>query len=207
MRVAYYFSFSLRYPVLLLVLWSLGSCMIALAALAWLPTRLLAVLSIAALALHNCLDGVQASQFGSAAPVWNVLHQVGAFPVAGLLVVVGYPLAPWIALIAAGFCLGRLFLMEPTMRRRVLLLIGGGSTLAFILLRAVNVYGDPAPWTMQRSTVYTLLWFLNCTKYPPSLDFLLMTLGPALLVLAWFDRVPLRSGNPLWFWGACLCSS
>lgn len=154
-------------------------------------------MSIAVLALHNCLDGVQASQFGSAAPVWNILHRVGAFRAAGLLVVVGYPLAPWIALIAAGFCLGRTFLWEPDVRRRFLLLIGGGSTLAFVILRAVNLYGDPVPWTTQRTAVYTMLSFLNCTKYPPSLNFLLMTLGPALLVLAWFDRVPLRSVNPL----------
>ena len=197
MRVAYYFSFSLQYPVFLLVLWSLGASMIALAALVWLPTRLLAVLSIAALALHNCLDGVQPSQFGAAAPVWNILHQQGAFPVAGLLVIVAYPLAPWIALIAAGFCLGRVFLMEPAVRRRILLWIGAGSTLAFVILRAANVYGDPAPWTAQKTAAFTLFSFLNCTKYPPSLDFLLMTLGPALLVLAWFDRVPWRATNPL----------
>ena len=197
MRVAYYFSFSLQYPVFLLVLWSLGGSMIALAALVWLPTRLLAVLSIAALALHNSLDGVRASQFGAAAPVWNILHQQGAFPMAGLLVIVAYPLAPWIALIAAGFCLGRVFLMEPAVRRRILLWIGAGSTLAFVILRAANVYGDPAPWTAQKTAVYTLFSFLNCTKYPPSLDFLLMTLGPALLVLAWFDRVPFRTTNPL----------
>jgi len=197
MRVAYYFSFSLRYPVFLLVLWSLGASMIALAALVWLPTRLLAVLSVAVLALHNSLDGVRASQFGAAAPVWNVLHQPGAFPVAGLLVIVAYPLAPWIALIAAGFCLGRIFLMEPAVRRRILLWIGAGSTLAFVILRAADVYGDPASWTAQKTAAFTLFSFLNCTKYPPSLDFLLMTLGPALLVLAWFDRVPLRATNPL----------
>jgi uncharacterized membrane protein len=197
MRGAYYFDYSLQYPILLLVLWSLGACMIALAALAWLPLRLLAVLSIAALTLHNCLDGVQATHFGSFAPLWNIFHQVGAFPVAGRLVIVGYPLAPWTALIAAGFCLGRIFLMEPLARRRILLLIGSGSTLAFVILRAMNVYGDLAPWTTQRTAVYTLLSFLNCTKYPPSLDFLLMTLGPALLVLAYFDTLSFRSTNPL----------
>jgi len=197
MRVAYYFSFSLKYPVFLLVLWSLGGSMIALAALVWLPTRLLAVLSIAVLALHNCFDGVRASQFGGAAPVWNVLHQQGAFMFAGRLVIVAYPLAPWIALIAAGFCLGQVFLMEPAARRCILLAIGAGSTLAFVALRAVNVYGDPFPWTSQKAAAYTLFSFLNCTKYPPSLDFLLMTLGPALLVLAWFDRLPFRATNPL----------
>jgi len=197
MRMAYYFSLSLQYPIFLLVLWSLGASMIALAALAWLPTLWLAVLSIAVLALHNCLDGVQASQFGSLAPVWNVLHQPGAFPVAGRLVIVGYPLAAWIALIAAGFCLGRVFLMDPAARRRILLLIGAGATLAFVILRAVNMYGDPAPWTAQRTAAYTLFSFLNCTKYPPSLDFLLMTLGPALLLLAYLDRLPFSAANPL----------
>jgi len=197
MRVAYYFSFSLQYPIFLLVLWSLGGSMMALAALAWLPSRWLAVLSIAVLALHNCLDGVRASQFGSLAPVWNVFHQPGAFRAAGRLVFVGYPLAPWIALIAAGFCLGKLFLLDPAVRRRILLLMGAGLTLAFVILRAANVYGDPAPWSTQETAAYTLFSFLNCTKYPPSLAFLLMTLGPSLLVLAYFDGAPLRATNPL----------
>ena len=197
MRLAYNSSFSFQYPIWLLVLWALGACMIALAALIWVPVRWLAGLSIAMIALHNCLDPVQASRFGGAAPVWNVIHQAGAFPVLGALVIVAYPLVPWIGVMAAGFCLGHLFLLEAAARQRILIRIGAASTLAFVVIRAVNVYGDPARWSTQKSGIYTVLSFLDCTKYPPSLCFLLMTLGPALLVLACFDRWQLQATNPL----------
>lgn len=197
MRFAYNFTFSFRYPIFLLVLWALGACMIGLAALVWLPTRWLASLSIAMIVLHNCLDSVQASRFGAAAGLWNVIHAVGAFRIMGEVVIVGYPLVPWIAVMAAGFCLGRIFLMEAPARQRILVVTGTALTLAFVVVRALNVYGDPAPWSTQKSGIYTVLSFLNCTKYPPSLSFLLMTLGPALLALAGFDRWPLKLTNPL----------
>ena len=138
--------------------------------------------------MHNCLDPVQASRFGAAAGVWNVIHAVGAFRVIGVLVIVGYPLVPWIAAMAAGFCLGRIFLMEASARQRILIVMGTALTLGFVVLRAVNVYGDPAPWAPQESGIYTVLSFLNCTKYPPSRCFLLIMLGPAMLALAAFDR-------------------
>lgn len=112
MRLAYNFNFSQHYPFLLLVLWVLGACMIGLAALVWLPMPVLTVLSLAMIALHNCLDGIDGAQFGSAAPVWNLIHQPGAFSLAGGTVIVGYPLVPWIAVMALGFCLGPIFLKE-----------------------------------------------------------------------------------------------
>jgi uncharacterized membrane protein len=102
---------------------------------------------------------------------------------------------------AAGFCFGQLFTVASAVRRRIMLRIGLGATLAFFVVRAINIYGDPAPWSVQRSAVFTVLSFLNCTKYPASLDFLLMTLGPAILVLAWLDRHSLSSGNPLIVFG------
>src|SRR6516225_4406570 len=105
MRLASNFDLSPQYPILLVVLWALGASMIALALLIWLPVRVLAVLSIAVIALHNCLDGVSAAQLGPAGWAWNVLHQPGAFSVAGVTVVVGYPLAPWVAVMALGFCM------------------------------------------------------------------------------------------------------
>jgi uncharacterized membrane protein len=201
MRLAYNFDLSPQYPILLLVLWALGLCMIGLALLIWLPIRVLGVLSVAVIALHNCLDGVNAAQFGPAAWAWNLLHQPGAFSVAGATVVVGYPLVPWVAVMALGFCVGELFLLDRAVRRRRLAAIGAAATLLFVVVRMFNGYGDPAPWAAQRSPTYTVLSFLNTLKYPPSLDFLLMTLGPAFLALAWFDRPRLKPSNPLVVFG------
>ncbi len=195
MRFAYNFNFSLRFLILLLILWIFGICMLAMAALVYMPMRWLAVLSVAVVLLHNCLDGISAAQFGSAAWVWNFLHQPGVIPVAGKLVLVTYTFLPWIGVMAAGYCFARVFQLEPEARRRIMLKLGLAMTIAFIALRALNHYGDPAPWTHQKSALFTVLSFLNCTKYPGSLDFLLMTLGPALLVLAWFDRLHVQAGQ------------
>lgn len=201
MRVAYNFDVTLRDPILLIVLWVLGACMIGLAALVWLPPRWLAVVSVAGIALHNLLDPIRARQLGAFAPVWNLLHQVGAFQLDGLLVIVGYPMVPWVFTMAAGFCLGPVFLREQADRQRTLARLGLILTAGFVALRLVNGYGDPSPWSTQPSAVFTLLSFLNTTKYPPSLDFLLMTLGPGLLLLAWLEsRAPARS-NPLVVFG------
>jgi len=201
MRLAYYFGVSLKYPILLLVLWALGVSMIVLAFLIWLPIRLLVVLSIAVITLHNLLDGANAAQFGPAAWAWNLLHQPGAFSFAGATVIVGYPLVPWVAVMALGFCLGPLFLEDRAVRRRYFTVIGAAVTVTFVAIRMLNGYGDPQPWTAQRSATYTVMSFLNTIKYPPSLDFLLMTLGPRFLALAWFDRPGLKPRNPLVVFG------
>jgi uncharacterized membrane protein len=197
MQLAYDFDNPLKHPIFLVVLWALGACMITLAALIWLPIPVLAVVSVVVIASHNLLDGVTADRFGAAAPVWNLIHQPGAFPVAGVTVIVGYPLVPWIAVMALGFCLGPLFLLDRAIRRRYLAAAGAAATLAFLILRRLNGYGDPQPWTEQPSPWFTAMSFLNTLKYPPSLAFLLMTLGPALLALAWFDRPGLSPSNPL----------
>ena len=197
MRLAMNFSFATRYPVLLLVLWALGWSMIALAALVHLPRRVLAIASIAVIVLHDAFDGVQAAQFGAFSGLWNVLHQPGVFFLGEVAVVAGYPLVPWVAVMAAGFCAGPLLLRQPRERRRALLTWGTVLVVAFVVLRAVNIYGDPQPWSAQSSPLLTAISFLRTTKYPPSLAFLLMTLGPALLLLADFDRRGLADGHPL----------
>ena len=201
MRLAYNFTFSPRYPVFLLVLWALGACMIGLAVLIWLPLRLLAAASLVVIVLHNTLDAVPPTVFGAFAPLWNVLHQPGAFPLAGMTILVAYPLVPWIAVMALGFCCGELFLLDRATRRRRLMLAGAAATAGFLVLRVINGYGDPVPWAAQPTSVYTALSFLNTTKYPPSLLFLLMTLGPTLLALGWLDRHPLPRTNPLVVFG------
>src|ERR1044071_8288996 len=119
MQFAYNFNFSLRFLILLLILWIFGICMLAMAALVYVPMRWLAALSVAVIVLHNCLDGIRAQQFGSAAWAWNLLHQPGVIPVAGKLALVTYTFLPWIAVMAAGFCFGHVFQMEPDVRRRI----------------------------------------------------------------------------------------
>ncbi|HLJ30291.1 MAG TPA: heparan-alpha-glucosaminide N-acetyltransferase domain-containing protein [Candidatus Angelobacter sp.] len=201
MQLSYNFTFPFRFIILLLILWIFGICMIAMAALIYLPIRWLATLSVAVIVLHNCLDRISAMKFGSGASAWNLFHQPGLFSVAGKPFLAPYPLVPWIAVMAAGFCFGQVFLLEPAARRRIMLRTGFALTIAFVIIRTVNLYGDPAPWTHQGSGVFTVLSFLNCTKYPASLDFLLMTLGPSLLVLAYLDQRALKNGNPLIVFG------
>jgi uncharacterized membrane protein len=197
MRLAINFSVGPPYPVLLLVLSAIGLSMAAMAALVHLPLRLLAMLSVAVIVLHNTLDGIRANEFGGFAWLWTLLHQPGAFILAGAPVVVGYPVLPWLGVMAAGFCFGQTFRLGPERRQRVLVWTGALLIVAFVAIRFVNFYGDPAPWAPQATGLFTALSFLNTTKYPPSLEFLLMTLGPALLALACLDRRPPGRDHPL----------
>jgi uncharacterized membrane protein len=186
---------------ILTVLWMLGLSMVVLAALVHLPPRLLAAMSIAVVAAHNLFDHLRAAQFGRAAWIWDILHQQGLFSLGGNNVLTAYPLIPWFAVMALGYCLGLVFLWDSDRRRRFLLRLGLALSAAFVVLRALNVYGDPARWSFERSRLFTVLSFLNTTKYPPSLEFLLMTLGPALLALVWLERARLSSANPLIVFG------
>lgn len=199
LRLAMNFSFTTGF-LLLSILWALGWSMVALGILVYLPLRSLAILSIAIIALHNLADPIRASQFGGASWIWNILHQPGIFHVGPRTVLAAYPLVPWIFVMSAGFCFGRVILREPADRRRSALQIGLAATIAFLAIRAVNIYGDPQRWSHAFPGM-TVLSFLRCTKYPPSLDFLLMTLGPALLLLACFDRLHFSNTNPLMVFG------
>jgi uncharacterized membrane protein len=201
MQFSYNFNFSFRFLILLLILWIFGICLTAMAALVYLPVRWLAVLSVAIMVLHNSLDGINAMRLGSWGWAWRLLHQPGVITIAGKPVLVTYTLLPWLGVMAAGFCFGQVFLLEATARRRTILRLGFAMTIAFFVLRAINLYGDPVPWSHQKSAVLTVLSFFNCTKYPGSLDFLLMTLGPAMLVLAYFDQRTFKAASPLIVFG------
>jgi uncharacterized membrane protein len=197
MRIAYNFDVAQGYPVLLLVLWVLGLCMVGMSLLVWVPPTLLGALSVVTIALHNSLDGIKASDLGAFAWLWYLVHEVGAFTVANVPVVIGYPLVPWIAVMALGFSLGPVFQLEKLARQRRLVTMGVVATMGFVAVRALNMYGDNVPWAAQGSIVFTVMSFLNTTKYPPSVAFLLMTLGPGLVALAWFDRLEPAAVNPL----------
>ena len=202
LRLIFFFQWSWTgAPFILTVFWMLGLCMVVLAALVHLPVRILAALSLLVIAAHNLFDPVDPERFDRFAFLWDILHQQGALPFHGALFVVAYPLVPWVAVMAAGFCLGRVLLWDTERRRSLLIRLGFAVTLGFLILRAWNRYGDPAEWSHQPTTLFTVLSFLNTTKYPPSLLFLLMTLGPALIALAFMDRCKFSPNNPLIVFG------
>jgi uncharacterized membrane protein len=183
------YQFNVDYRVtMLLVLWALGWALIALAVVARLPIAAIATLGVVMIAGHNMLDGVR-----STAPVWRILHAPGVvFASSGRLVFAAYPLVPWMGVTMAGYAIGTVYTWPPERRRRFLAWFGLLLTVAFFAVRGLNVYGDPAPWAHQRAPLFTALSFLNTTKYPPSLAFLLMTLGPVLLALAATERATSR---------------
>jgi uncharacterized membrane protein len=184
-RLAWSFNFDYHF-FSLQVIWAIGWSMVALAALVFLPIRLVGVFGVVMIATHNLLDGITAAPLVSAPGMWahagvgdwlwSILH-VRNPPVV-------YPLIPWIGVMAAGYAFGPLLRHEPAKRRRELLQLGGALVAAFLLLRAVNVYGDVSRWSVQPTGLFTVFSFVNATKYPPSLLYLLMTLGPAILSLA-----------------------
>jgi len=188
-------------PVLLIILWAIGLSMIALAGLTYLPMRAIAAVSIAIIALHNLLDPVSAKLFGRAAWIWHILYDRGVIAVGSIKLRPAYPVLPWIGVMAAGYCLGAIFEWDATRRRGFLLRMGLALAAAFVVLRAINGYGDPVRWSHQSSSVFTVLSFVNVTKYPPSLDFLLMTLGPAMVVMAWLEKFHFHFNNPLIVFG------
>ncbi len=178
--IGWYFGFRLI-PAFALVLWALGWSMIVMAAAIHLPKKITATLALVMIAGHNLLDGIPPS------PIWHVLHLPG-FAIPGKLFI-GYPLIPWVAVMALGFVLADVYQWDAARRRRFLIRSGALATAAFVAIRYMNGYGNPFPWSPQRTPALTVASFLNVMKYPPSLDFLLMTLGPVLIALALVEGV------------------
>jgi uncharacterized membrane protein len=172
---------------LLIVLWALGWSMIVLSALVYLPAAWVTAFGAVLIAGHNLLDRIQ-----SANPLWSVLHSPNMVWSDGHHFVFAlYPLIPWVGVTAAGYGLAQIYMWTPERRQAFLLRLGLGMTAAFVVIRAINIYGDPFRWSAQKSAVFTMLSFLNTTKYPPSLLYLLMILGPAMLFLCVVDtKVP-----------------
>jgi len=175
--------------VVLQVIWAIGMSMVALAALVWLPRPAIATVAAVLVVGHNLLDGVTADALGMPGWLWRVLHEGGVLsPFPGARWYVAYPLIPWIGVMAAGYAIGPWVLDAPLERRRHFARAGVALVAGFVVLRATNVYGDPHPWHGGGGDLRTALDFLDCEKYPPSLLFLAMTLGPALCLLAAMDR-------------------
>ena len=191
-------NFSIGFPLFLIVIWTLGWSMVVLAALIFLPRWAIATIAALMIATHNLLDAIKPDAFGTLAPLWNFLHVPGFVLGKALL---GYPLIPWCGVMALGYALGVVFEWTPEARRRILIRAGIAMVLAFVVLRYFNLYGNPVPWTPQRSAAMTVASFLNLLKYPPSLMYLLMTLGPAFIALALFENVRGRLASAISVYG------
>jgi uncharacterized membrane protein len=196
-------SFSFRPDFFTLqVIWAIGAAMIVLAALVHLPRWAIGAFGAALIGGHNLLDGITPSSWGGAAWVWHLLHVPTKLqPAAGTTVFALYPLIPWVGVLAAGYAFGPVMLREAAARRRIAVTLGAGAILLFVALRGGHGYGDPADRVAHESGLASLLSWLNCEKYPPSLHYLLMTLGPGLLALGLVGEVRGTVGRVLVIFG------
>ncbi len=184
---AWRFQFNFNY-ILFQVIWLLGASMLFLALFIHVPKKLMIALCLIAIFGHNALDGFTTSSFSE---VWTVLHVMAPFQITEhVSLFIAYPLIPWIFVMPLGYYLGDLYKsgFDTAKRHRLLLGIGFSAIVLFFVLRFANVYGDLVPWTTYEDFSKTVLSFFNVTKYPPSLLFLLITLGPSLIVLSLAER-------------------
>ena len=185
-------TFNLRYDEYLLagVIWMLGWCFIALAGLIRLPFNAILAIGLVLVFGHNVMDLIAPGGGDDASWIAQIVYRGGVMALGedGPYVFVLYSLIPWIGVMALGYAFGRVLTWPAAERDRWCLRAGLAATVLFIVLRATGIYGNPSPWRMQGGGVQQALAFLNTTKYPASLQFLLMTLGPALALVPLADR-------------------
>jgi uncharacterized membrane protein len=175
------------------VIWAIGASMVILAAAQFLGRSACLAIGAAILLGHNLLDPFWpvTSATGSTGPLWVALHARQVYETETFRIFFSYPLLPWIGVMFAGFGTAGVFELREETRNRRLLRIGIAMVIAFVLVRALNTYGDPRPWVAESgNAAASLMSFLGTTKYPPSLLYLLMTLGPAAIACAFVERLP-----------------
>jgi len=172
------------------VIWAIGISMVILGLMIWLPFEIILAVGLLIVLGHNALDFYEKDQTTPFSSTYNLIHRQGFHSLWGRQLLILYPFLPWAGLMMLGYCLGNVLRNNDAAWRKRYLIIAGMSTIAlFIILRYINVYGDPAPWSQQPNVFYTFLSFINSSKYPPSLFFMCMTIGPALLLMAWWDEI------------------
>jgi uncharacterized membrane protein len=171
-------------------LWALGVSMVALSLFIHLPFKVILALGIIITAGHNLLDNFHVEGNNLLGFLWGEVHDQRSFKFGGYSFFTAYPVLSWIGIIALGYCFGALYKngFDPVKRKRWLLLLGSSAIVLFIVLRLTNLYGDPQLWSAQKSGMFTFLSFIKVTKYPPSLLYTLVTLGPAIIFLAFAEK-------------------
>lgn len=201
--IKFAWHFNLDYSsILLLVIWAIGACMILLAAACWLKQEAIFVIGIAIIALHNLFDNVT-FQHETLSLIWNILHQTGTSTViGGLEIKILYPILPMFGLICLGFGMGSLFTKETLeTRASILQRVSLILLLLFVSIRIINEYGDPIPWVHNQHLYRTVFSFLNVTKYPMSLDYILIMLSILFYVFVQIETKPLPLYRPLALFG------
>jgi len=196
LRVAWTFNFDFRHYEMAGVLWVIGCCMVLMAGLVKLPLPAIGTIGVIIIAAHNLLDSylrsiLQSSGEVQVSALWKLAYvgfYAGPIHLSELNFVVLYSIVPWIGVMAAGYAFGQVLLLEPKRRDKICIAIGLSAIVLFVILRGFNLYGDPFPWH-RGGRAPALLAFLNATKYPASLNFLLMTLGPTIALVPLLQRV------------------
>jgi len=197
--VNFAWTFDITYSFIILqVLWAIGLSMIFLSALVYLPVAAILLVGLTIIFGHNLLDPITVNGNGFGSLLWYTFHQQQFLILdTGKILNFVYPVLPWVGLMAIGYALGVLYQTDTdaSARKKRLIQIGVGSVFLFLILRGFNLYGEPIPWSEQSTSFFTLISFLNTSKYPPSLQFLLMTVGPSLIFLSISERTKTRSTN------------
>ena len=202
-RFAVLFNFYYDF-VIMQVIWVIGASMIVLAALVYLPEIIVGILGLIIVFGHNIFDMFQLKPGDTGYAAWAIVRQTGAIPLDEKhLLLAFYPLIPWLGIMLVGYAAGKWYTrdFDPELRKKRLLTAGVIAIALFVIIRFINIYGDPAPWSTQKDIVFTILSFLNCTKYPPSLLYTLMTLGPILIILSWMENKELKLLKPALVFG------
>lgn len=182
-------TFDIGYHVIILqVIWTFGICMVLLSAFIWLPFPVIFALGLLIVIGHNTLDFYEGTRKNFSIG-YSLLHVQGIHPVGNRLLMIFYPFLPWVGVMMLGYCFGKYYLADVIHRNKRTLLLGLGLLIFFVVLRWTNIYGDPLTWKEQRNGLYTFFSFINTQKYPPSLLYLCVTIGPSLIILGLIGNV------------------
>ena len=178
--------------LLLQVIWAIGISLVILSVLQFLPYKILLVIGLVIVLGHNLLDGIKVEQPLVASLGWSIIHVLHPYQLTPhFTLFIAYPFLPWLGLMIIGYCLGKVYTKgtDAAWRKKFLLIAGISAVCLFIVIRFINFYGDMRQWSPQKTTLLTFFDFIKTTKYPPSLLYMLMTIGPALIILSFTENV------------------
>jgi uncharacterized membrane protein len=193
--ISFAWTFNPHYNIIIFqVIWAIGISMVLLGFLVRLPFKIILITGLIIVFGHNLLDIPESAPGFKAGFWWNLLHHgfFVAYPISpSHVLLIIYPFVPWVGLMMLGYCSGVFFSQKFTIeqRRKILNRVGIGLIVLFIVLRFINGYGNPEPWHIQKNGLFTLLSFINVQKYPPSLLYMCITIGPAFLLLSFFEKI------------------